>query len=201
MGKEIVRFCNEILKNGSLSFVSCGELICSECPFSSRNNEYRVQCHRLSKGEVIKIANITLGLVNEFSFEEVIARIKEGETYEHKDGFICKNNGIIEVVCHNLISSPSITTEAVKIRFTNKHHFKLVEPKNTYLLYDVEHHEGGKRFAFRCDGVISRKNLVLCNTIKGKSYGKVVDVREVKLTQKEYMAYKEILKEFETLPF
>lgn len=138
---------------------------------------------------------------NEFTFEEVIARIKEGETYEHKEGFIIKNNGIIEVVCHNLISSPPITTEAVKIRFTNKHHFKLVEPKKTYLLYDVEHQEGGKRFAFRCDGVPLKGDLVLCNTIKGKSYGKIVGVREIKLTQKEYMAYKEIIKDFNSLLF
>lgn len=71
--------------------------------------------------------------------------------------------------------------------------FKLQEPKKKYVLYGIEHGLNGKIYFFRSkeDKVIPDTSFVICNTSKGKSYGRAVQRVEKELTESEYLKYKE----------
>lgn len=124
----------------------------------------------------------------EFTFEEVIARIKEGEVYRGTGGStvdeITKKN--TEILIDISISQTGIVPTMQK--------YKLVPQKKECQLYEVEHKEGGKRYLFRS---MLKKNIgemVVCDTKFGKSYGQVVNKVTKELTEEEYKAYKLIIK-------
>lgn len=124
----------------------------------------------------------------EFTFEEVIARIKEGEVYRGTGGStvdeITKKDTEIRIsIC---ISQTGIVPTMQK--------YKLVPQKKEYQLYEVEHKENGKRYLFRSDLDHTLDDMVVCDTCHGKSYGKMVKVVTKELTEEEYKAYKPIVK-------
>lgn len=126
----------------------------------------------------------------EFTFEEVIARIKEGEVYVPLDksyatkSIAKRNSGNIIITFHKRVDGcvPTYTK------------YKLVRQKKEYKLYEVEHKEDGKRYLFRSDLDHTLDDMVVCDTCQGKSYGKMVKVVTKKLTEEEYKQYKPIVK-------
>lgn len=128
--------------------------------------------------------------VEEFTFEEVIARIKEGEVYVPLDksyatkSIAKRNSGNIIITFHKRVDGcvPTYTK------------YKLVRQKKEYKLYEVEHKEDGKRYLFRSDLDHTLDDMVVCDTCQGKSYGKMVKVVTKELTEEEYKAYKPIVK-------
>ena len=128
--------------------------------------------------------------VEEFTFEEVIARIKEGEVYVPLDksyatkSIAKRNSGNIIITFHKRVDGcvPTYTK------------YKLVRQKKEYKLYEVEHKEDGKRYLFRSDLDHTLDDMVVCDTCQGKSYGKMVKVVTKELTEEEYKQYKSIVK-------
>lgn len=126
----------------------------------------------------------------EFTFEEVIARIKEGEVYVPLDksyatkSIAKRNSGNIIITFHKRVDGcvPTYTK------------YKLVRQKKEYKLYEVEHKEDGKRYLFRSDLDHTLDDMVVCDTCQGKSYGKMVKVVTKELTEEEYKAYKPIVR-------
>lgn len=125
----------------------------------------------------------------EFTFEEVIARIKEGEVYEG-------------IGIYNTKKISKSKVYGLEIRFNlsadytlpSAHKYKLVQQKKAYQLYEVEHQENGKRYLFRSDLNHTLDDMVVCETKFGKSYGKMVKALYKELTEEEYKAYKPIVK-------
>nr|WP_302597853.1 hypothetical protein [uncultured Cellulosilyticum sp.] len=131
--------------------------------------------------------------VEEFTFGEVIARIKEGEVYQNSLSSISKIDGCIEVVSINRSGRTIPKGEEYTVRFETNN-YKLVPQKNNYLLFEVEHQEGGKRYLFRSDCNYNLGDIVICQTSLGKSYGKIVYKVIKELTEEEFKAYKPIIK-------
>lgn len=129
----------------------------------------------------------------EFTFEEVIARIKEGEVYQNSLSSISKVDGCIEVVSTNRSGRTIPKDEEYIVRFETNN-YKLIPQKNNYLLFVVEHQEDGKRYLFRSDLDHTLDDMVVCDTCQGKSYGKMVKVVNKELTEEEYKQYKPIVK-------
>lgn len=128
-----------------------------------------------------------------FTFEEVIARIKEGEVYENGLSSISKIDGCINVTVFNDNSFTISKYEDFTLQFKSGR-YKLVPQKKEYQLYEVEHQEDGKRYLFRSDLDHTLDDMVVCDTCQGKSYGKMVKVVTKELTEEEYKAYKPIVK-------
>lgn len=129
----------------------------------------------------------------EFTFEEVIARIKEGEVYENGSSSITKENGCIEILISNNCDRDIPKGKEFIIGFEGPN-YRLVPQKKEYKLYKVEHKEDGKRYLFRSDLDHTLDDMVVCDTCQGKSYGKIVKVVNKELTEEEYKAYKPIVK-------
>lgn len=129
----------------------------------------------------------------EFTFEEVIARIKEGEVYENGLSSISKIDGCINVTVFNDNSFTISKYEDFTLQFKSGR-YKLVPQKKEYQLYEVEHQEDGKRYLFRSDLDHTLDDMVVCDTCQGKSYGKMVKVVTKELTEEEYKQYKSIVK-------
>lgn len=123
----------------------------------------------------------------EFTFEEVIARIKEGEVYETTSNLFRAKK-----IMRNGWISIEFDGDSNKLGFPGK--YRLVPQKKEYQLYKVEHKEDGKRYLFRSDLDHTLDDMVVCDTCQGKSYGKIVKVVNKELTEEEYKAYKPIVK-------
>lgn len=123
----------------------------------------------------------------EFTFEEVIARIKEGEVYETTSNLFRAKK-----IMRNGWISIEFDGDSNKLGFPGK--YRLVPQKKEYQLYKVEHQEDGKRYLFRSDLDHTLDDMVVCDTCQGKSYGKMVKVVTKKLTEEEYKQYKPIVK-------
>lgn len=123
----------------------------------------------------------------EFTFEEVIARIKEGEVYETTSNLFRAKK-----IMRNGWISIEFDGDSNKLGFPGK--YRLVPQKKEYQLYKVEHKEDGKRYLFRSDLDHTLDDMVVCDTCQGKSYGKMVKVVTKELTEEEYKAYKPIVK-------
>lgn len=123
----------------------------------------------------------------EFTFEEVIARIKEGEVYETTSNLFRAKK-----IMRNGWISIEFDGDSNKLGFPGK--YRLVPQKKEYQLYEVEHQEDGKRYLFRSDLDHTLDDMVVCDTCQGKSYGKMVKVVTKELTEEEYKAYKPIVK-------
>lgn len=123
----------------------------------------------------------------EFTFEEVIARIKEGEVYETTSNLFRAKK-----IMRNGWISIEFDGDSNKLGFPGK--YRLVPQKKEYKLYEVEHKEDGKRYLFRSDLDHTLDDMVVCDTCQGKSYGKMVKVVTKELTEEEYKAYKPIVR-------
>lgn len=123
----------------------------------------------------------------EFTFNEVIARIQEGEVYQNILGTRTKR-----IIGRNGYVSLEFTGDYKTLGTHGK--YKLVPQKKEYQLYEVEHQENGKRYLFRSDLDHTLDDMVVCDTCQGKSYGKMVKVVTKELTEEEYKAYKPIVK-------
>ena len=125
----------------------------------------------------------------EFTFEEVISRIQEGEVYEG-------------IGIYNTKKISKSKVYGLEIRFNlsadyilpSAHKYRLVQQKKEYQLYEVEYQENGKRYLFRSDLDHTLDDMVVCETKFGKSYGKMVKTLYKELTEEEYKAYKPIVK-------
>lgn len=129
----------------------------------------------------------------EFTFEEVIARIKKGEVYQNSLSSISKVDGCINVTVFNDNGFTISKDENFTLTFESGR-YKLVPQKKEYQLYEVEHQENGKRYLFRSDLDHTLDDMVVCETKFGKSYGKMVKALYKELTEEEYKAYKPIVK-------
>lgn len=129
----------------------------------------------------------------EFTFEEVIARIKEGEVYQNESSSISKVDGCINVTVFNDNGFTISKDENFTLIFESGR-YKLVPQKKEYQLYEVEHQENGKRYLFRSDLDHTLDDMVVCETKFGKSYGKMVKALYKELTEEEFKAYKPIIK-------
>ncbi len=125
----------------------------------------------------------------EFTFEEVISRIQEGEVYEGIGIYNTKK--ISKSKVYGLEIKFNLSADYI---LPSAHKYRLVQQKKEYQLYEVEHQEGGKRYLFRSDLDHTLDDMVVCETKFGKSYGKMVDRFYKKLTEEEYKAYKPIVK-------
>lgn len=125
----------------------------------------------------------------EFTFEEVIARIKEGEVYEGIGIYNTKK--ISKSKVYGLEISFNLSADYI---LPSAHKYRLVQQKKEYQLYEVEHQENGKRYLFRSDLDHTLDDMVVCETKFGKSYGKMVKALYKELTEEEYKAYKPIVK-------
>lgn len=125
----------------------------------------------------------------EFTFEEVIARIKEGEVYEGIGIYNTKK--ISKSKVYGLEISFNLSAGYI---LPSAHKYRLVQQKKEYQLYEVEHQENGKRYLFRSDLDHTLDDMVVCETKFGKSYGKMVKTFYKELTEEEYKAYKPIVK-------
>lgn len=123
----------------------------------------------------------------EFTFEEVIARIKEGEVYETTSNLFRAKK-----IMRNGWISIEFDGDSNKLGFPGK--YRLVPQKKEYQLYEVEHQEDGKRYLFRSDLDHTLDDMVVCDTCQGKSYGKMIKVVTKELTEEEYKAYKPIVR-------
>ena len=122
-----------------------------------------------------------------FTFEEVIARIKEGEVYETTSNLFRAKK-----IMRNGWISIEFDGDSNKLGFPGK--YRLVPQKKEYQLYEVEHQEDGKRYLFRSDLDHTLDDMVVCDTCQGKSYGKMIKVVTKELTEEEYKAYKPIVR-------
>ena len=154
-------------------------------------NFYGMTGYILDKFPEIKWWEDELKLIEpkpEFTFEEVIARIKEGEVYRGTGG-----SNVDEITKKDTEIRISICIPQTGIVPTMQK-YKLVPQKKEYQLYEVEHKENGKRDLFRSDLDHTLDDMVVCDTCHGKSYGKMVKVVTKELTEEEYKAYKPIVK-------
>lgn len=126
----------------------------------------------------------------EFTFQEVIARIKPGEIYEPVNGLCItqtitmdyEKDIIIEILPKKSFVVPTCSL------------FKLQEPKKQVKIIKVEHGKGRKQYEFikKIDNQsILVNDMVECNTKYGNCYGRCVDIIFRELTEQEIKQYKE----------
>lgn len=112
--KEIIKVCKQVEKGFSpfdVDNVNCNEITCIECPFSYQNNK-NIKCGDDTLENYIKIAKEYIEehspreeVKTEKTFREVIADIKEGETWECLGAKITKDSDSIQMLGfgHNTI--------------------------------------------------------------------------------------------------
>ena len=122
----------------------------------------------------------------EFTYQEVIARIKDGETY-----------GVSPTTKLRLLQiSRKGDSLSFSGEFVNEYSvfletkYKLQETKKQYTIHYVEHTVDGDTYKFKRDKETDMFIVgegVICNTEKmGRTYGKVKEIKAEELTQKEY---------------
>lgn len=131
----------------------------------------------------------------EFTFKEVIARNIPGVYVNCNDDMARVQSIEIHEDGDFSINAEFKGLKEINLGLGINHNlkFKLQEPKKKYVLYGIEHQENGKIYFFRSkeDKVIPDTSFVICNTSKGKSYGRAVQRIEKELTESEYKQYKE----------
>ncbi len=125
-------------------------------------------------------------LIDKFTFQEVIARMQPGEVYECTRG----DARLLKIHCEKgwmgLEGRPTLSGS---FGINSKDTFKLVESKKQYIIYEVDHSEGGKRYSFSSEQDLCLGNFVVCDT-HGRCYGRVVSFDTKELTEAEYKEYK-----------
>lgn len=125
----------------------------------------------------------------EFTFQEVVARIKPRETYEAIDKVYATQAITMEEdneIRIDILPNQTFIMSTYSL-------FKLQEPKKMYVLYEVIHAEKGKEYTFRPkEGYeVVPRDWVVCDTKKGKTFGRVIGSVVKQLAEKEYKQYKE----------
>ncbi|EKS4345069.1 hypothetical protein QB607_003073 [Clostridium botulinum] len=129
----------------------------------------------------------------EFTFKEVIARIKPNETYESVDDYfklesihIDKDYNInLQYVENNSIKE-LLLDDTVYI--DSKQRFKLKEFKKSFTFYFVEHKQDGNQYKFRSDDKLTKGDFVICDTKFGKTYGKVIKIKLIEISHANFEA-------------
>ena len=123
-----------------------------------------------------------------FTFQEVIANIKDGEKYISKSQIVCLKE--ITLQC-GLISFNGKFNNTKELCVDSKALFYKEESKKEYTIYQIEHTPEGKIYNFRKSDkeALMVSKFVICNTSKGKTYGKVIYLQNRKMTEKEYLEY------------
>lgn len=125
----------------------------------------------------------------EFTFQEVIARNVPGVYVKTVDNslrieqVLIRQDGYIEIKA----DYKGIDFVGGCLGITDDVKFKLEEPKQKYLILEIEHQHNGKIYNFRSDtSNLDIGQFVICDTSKGKSYGRIREMTWEELTQKEY---------------
>lgn len=129
----------------------------------------------------------------EYTFQEVVTRIKPGETYSNTDkiwrlhSIYMSPSGMIDIDYESGGRAINMISISKDLKF------KLSETKKIYTLYFIEHHPDGERYKFRSDNEDLRiGDFVMCNnTIHGKTFGRVANIVSHVLTKDEYLDIKE----------
>lgn len=128
----------------------------------------------------------------EFTFQEVIARIKPNETYESVRisnklrNIHMYEDGILKMNYKQIIDDT--------IFIHTNQTFRLKEAKKSFTIYYIEHKPNEKQYKFRSNERLNINDFVICDTKFGKTYGKVCSYEEVMLTEKESEQYKKCWK-------
>ncbi len=128
----------------------------------------------------------------EFTFQEVIARIKEGEVYVNTNPSSRVEKLSLKYGKEVLIiegNYKGLMHNEFGIILEDK--FKLQKPKKIATIYRVEHKKDGKKYDFISSQRLEKEMFVVCDTSQGKSYGRIVDIYTKELTEKEIKQYKE----------
>ncbi|APH20880.1 TPA: hypothetical protein ACXDAY_002191 [Clostridium botulinum] len=139
----------------------------------------------------------------DFTFQEVIARIEPNETYEsewavtfrkftsiHMDEFGSLELHYIEN--NTKRQSNSLFNDTVFIGVNQR--FRLKETKKPFIIYYIEHKPNEKQYKFRSNERLDINDFVICDTKFGRVYGKVVSYEEMELTNAESEQYKKCWK-------
>ncbi len=128
----------------------------------------------------------------EFTFQEVIARIKEGEVYVNTNPSSRVEKLSLKYGKEVLIiegNYKGLMHNEFGIILEDK--FKLQKPKKIATIYRVEHKKDGKKYDFISSQRLEKEMFVVCDTSQGKSYGRIVDIETRELTEEEIKQYKE----------
>lgn len=133
----------------------------------------------------------------EFTFQEVIERIKPGDIYSCTDfafnlkNIVCLDNCNIRIDFANHYLNCCNDYEYIVVSSSDAK-FKL-QPKKYYVLCEVIHAVRGKEYTFRPkEGYeLVPHDWVVCDTKMGKNFGKVIGIITKELTEEEYKQYKE----------
>ncbi len=128
----------------------------------------------------------------EFTFQEVIARIKEGEVYVNTNPSSRVEKLSLKYGKEVLIiegNYKGLMHNEFGIILEDK--FKLQEPIKIATIYKVEHKKDGKKYDFISSQRLEKEMFVVCDTSQGKSYGRIVDIETRELTEEEIKQYKE----------
>lgn len=155
-----------------------------------RNKNYQLIEWTLEDNDIkIEVAE-SIQEQTEFTYQEVIARIKDGEYYRctRDDMYKVKN---IKMREGNIILLGNFR-DGVGINI--KQLFVQEEYKQEYEIYYITFPDSKEQFQFRYskdnedDEYISKDDIVICNLDNDKkAYGKVSDLKEVSMTEKEYL--------------
>ncbi|WP_040194792.1 hypothetical protein [Clostridium culturomicium] len=125
----------------------------------------------------------------EFTFQEVIARNVPGVYVKTVDNslrieqVLIRQDGYIEIKA----DYKGIDFVGGCLGITDDVKFKLEESKQKYLILEIEHQHNGKIYNFRSDtSNLDIGQFVICDTSKGKSYGRIREMTWEELTQKGY---------------
>ncbi|WP_346961992.1 hypothetical protein [Clostridium sp.] len=133
-------------------------------------------------------------LQTEFTFQEVIARIKPGEVYVSTKGleFEAKIDLVNEGLRIRYFKDGScISRMNAGFVITHQNKFKLQEPKKQVTIYGVAHKQNGKMYDFVSSQRLQEGMFVVCDTSQGKSYGRIICLVDKELTDEEYKQHKE----------
>ena len=154
-----------------------------------QENSYKIVEWTLEDNE----AEIDITVVNqeqtEFTYQEVIARIKDGEYYR------CTRDDLYKVKDIKMEEGNIILIGNIHdgVGISIKQLFVQEEYKQEYEIYYITFPDSEEQFQFRYDpstddDYMSLGEIVICNLDNDKkAYGKVSDLKEVSMTEKEYL--------------
>ena len=121
-----------------------------------------------------------------FTFQEVIANIKEGEKYIAKSKIYCLET--IEKTSGYFKFTGQLKPDRLVVDHDRT--FYKEELKHTYVIHKVKHTPEGTPNSYRNPKIEEAINdNVICNTEKGKIYGRKVSSEVIQMTEKEYLNY------------
>lgn len=121
-----------------------------------------------------------------FTFQEVIANIKDDEKYISKSKIYCLET--IEKTSGYFKFTGQLKPDRLVVDHDRT--FYKEELKHTYVIHKVKHTPEGTPNSYRNPKIEEAINdNVICNTEKGKIYGRKVSSEVIQMTEKEYLNY------------